>query len=123
MQVTRKSRSLVRRLCGQIYRNRPDPLVGRVKLAAPLAELQEEGQIAVVHGGIDCDGGRWDNRVAVIPATVAAIVCWSDRFAAQAEGDQWQTLAKPSLVRELTGDSRDLGREAFEDGHAHVRFA
>ena len=123
MQLTRKSRSLVRRLCRKAYRNRVDPLAQRAKLKARLAELQEEGKIALVHGGIDCDGGRWDNRVAMVSATVIAVERWSDRYKAQAEGPQWQTLEKPSLAKDLTEDSRDLGLEAFEDGHAHVLFA
>lgn len=123
MQLTRKSRSLIRRVCREAFRSRIEPLLQRMKLKARIAVLQEQGAIAIIHGGIDCDGGRWDNRVVMAAATVAAVERWSNQYKARAEGPQWQTLEKPTLAKDLTEDSRDLGLEAFEDGHSHVLFA
>ena len=59
----------------------------------------------------------------IVPATVIAVERWVDRYHAQAEGRQWQSLERPSVAAKLTADERDLAAEAFEDGHAHVLFA
>ena len=123
MQLTSELRRVLRRLSRKLLRGRIDPLTQRGTLKTHLAELQEEGQIAIVYGGIDCDGGRWDNRVIIVPATVIAVERWVDRYHAQAEGQQWQSLERPSVAATLMADERDLAAEAFEDGHAHVLFA
>jgi hypothetical protein len=123
MQITRKNRSLIRRLCRELYRNKVDFLARRADLKARIGQLQESGKVAIVYGGIDCDGGRWDNRVSEVPAIPVAVERWHDRYEAQAEGPQWQTLEKPSVAADLIEDDRDLALEAFEDGHAHVLFA
>jgi hypothetical protein len=123
MQLTSELRLVLRRLGRKLLRGRIDPLTQRSTLKTRLAELQEEGQIAITHGGIDCDGGRWDNRVALVPATIVAVERWLDRYRAQAEGRQWQSLERPSVTATLMADERDLAAEAFEDGHAHILFA
>jgi hypothetical protein len=64
MQLTRKTRSLIRRLCRELNRNKVDFLARRADLKTRIGQLQESGNVAIVHGGIDCDGGRWDNQVS-----------------------------------------------------------
>jgi hypothetical protein len=123
MQLTRKYRSLIRRLCRELNRNKVDFLARRADLKARIGQLQENGKIAIVYGGTDCDGGRWDNRVSEVPAIPVAVGRWHDRYEAQAEGPQWQTLEKPSIAPDVVGDDRNLALEAFEDGHSHVLFA
>jgi hypothetical protein len=123
MQLTRKYRSLIRRLVRELNRNKVDFLARRADLKTKIAELQEGGKVAIVYGGIDCDGGRWDNRVSEVSAIPVAVERWYDRYEAQAEGPQWQILEKPSVAADLVEDDRDLAMEAFEDGHSHVLFA
>ncbi|WP_114947272.1 hypothetical protein [Microvirga calopogonii] len=123
MQLTRKSRSLIRRLVRELNRNKVDFLARRADLKAKISDLQEGGKVAIAYGGIDCDGGRWDNRVSTVPASPVAVERWYDRYEARAEGPQWQTLEKPSVASDLVEDDRDLALEAFEDGHSHVLFA
>ncbi|WP_262267278.1 MULTISPECIES: hypothetical protein [Microvirga] len=123
MQLTRKYRSLIRRLVRELNRNKVNFLARRADLKTRIGQLQESGKVAIVYGGIDCDGGRWDNRVSMVPAIPMAVERWYDRYEAQAEGPQWQTLEKPSVASDLVEDDRDLALEAFEDGHSHVLFA
>jgi hypothetical protein len=123
MQLTRKYRSLIRRLVRELNRNKVDFLARRASLKTKIAELQEGGKVAIVYGGIDCDGGRWDNRVTQVPAIPVAVEWWYDRYEAQAEGPQWQRLEKPSVAADFVEDDRDLALEAFEDRHSHVLFA
>jgi hypothetical protein len=123
MQLTRKYRILIRRLCRELNRNKVDFLARRADLKTRIGQLQEGGKIAIVYGGIDCDGGRWDNRVTKVPAIPGAVERWHDRYEAQAEGPQWQALEKPSVASDLVEDDRDLALEAFEGGHSHVLFA
>jgi hypothetical protein len=120
MPLTRKVRSLIRRLCRELNRNKVDFLARRADLKTRIGQLQERGKIAIVYSGIDCDGGRWDNRVSEVAAIPVAVERWYDRYEAQAEGPQWQTLEKPSVAADLVEDDRDLAMEAFEDGHSHV---
>jgi len=123
MVLTPGFRKIARQIVKASTKGQVDRLAERVRQQTRIAELAENGRIAIVYGGIDCDGGRWDNRVALVPATVVAVNRWIDRYHFNAEGPQWQTLARPSEVADLREDTRDLALEAFEDGHAHVLFA
>jgi hypothetical protein len=118
MQLTRTNRSLVRRLFRELNRNKVDFLAQRIERQKQLADLQEGGLVAIVYGG-----GRWDNRVSLVPATITAVEQWAERYHAQAEVPQWQRLERPSIAADLVEDDRDLALEAFEDGHSHVLFA
>jgi hypothetical protein len=99
-----------------------DSLMEKMHVARRIAEWAENGKIAVVYGGMDCDMSRWDNRVALIPANVMAYQKWYDGYMEGAEGPQWASIARPSDVADLKSESRDLALEAFEDGHAHVVY-
>ena len=123
MQLTRTNRSLIRGLFRELNRNKVDSLALRIERKKQLADLQEDGMVAIVYGGIDCDGSRWDNCVSLVPATITAVEQWAERYHAQAEGPQWQRLERPSVVADLVEDNRDLALEAFEDGHAHLLCA
>ncbi len=79
----------------------------------------EDGEIAVVTSGMDCDCSRWEDDVRLVPATVSAVDKWLDDFYAGAEGPQGHRLMRPSEAKLLRRTSRDLALEAFEDGHAH----
>lgn len=77
------------------------------------------GYVALVESGRDCDGVQYSGIVRYVKATfdsvndaIADIRYWSD-------GPCHISIAKPSEVDGIEYTSRDLGMEAFENGHAH----
>jgi hypothetical protein len=96
-----------------------DYLAKRAEFAARIHQFAEDGFVAVVYGGMDCDCARWDDRVVILPAIPTVVVHWIDQYNEGAEGPQWTNLERPSIANELTPSSRDLALEAFEDGHPH----
>lgn len=98
---------------------RTDPLAARAELRSTLDRLAEDGRIAIVHGGLDCDGVQVSGCVDTLPAQAMAVERWRDRMHAQAEGPLWGHLEAPSATRGIRRHSRDLALEAFEDGHPH----
>lgn len=103
------------------HHSQNDPLERRTTLAQTIADLSENGQIQIVYGGIDCDGGRWDDHTVIVPATVMHVRIWVQNYMDAAEGPQWWHLDRPSA--QYQHSSRDLALEAFEEGHPHVIYA
>lgn len=120
--MTPRLRRKLVKMYKEIAIRHPDRLEQRAERAVRIAERQEGGEVAIVYGGVDCDGGRWDDCTAIVPATVVAVEHWLNDYYDGAEGPQWHRLSRPSSARELTRSSRDLALEAFEDGHAHVIY-
>ena len=87
-----------------------------------LVELAEDGKIAVVESGMDCDGVRYSGEVAIIDATVAAYERHWEHTSKWADGPFTFALMRPSEAKTVQYESRDLGAEAFEDGHAHIIY-
>lgn len=115
----RLRRKLIK-MCKEYSATIDDRLAERAARAARIAERQEDGKIVVVHGGIDCDGGRWDDCCRTLPAIPRAVEKWIDDYYDGAEGPQWFYLSRPSDARDLEPSSRDLAMEAFENGHPHI---
>jgi len=90
------------------------------EIVEAIHESTENGKVAVVYGGRDCDMSQWDNRVTLLPATFAHVNRWADDYMEGAEGPQWWHVEKPSSVEDLEASSRDLALEAHEDGHPHI---
>lgn len=65
----------------------------------------ERGLIAMVHGGQDCDGGRWDNCVTYLPATTMHTIAWENAELEWADGPRWFHLARPSEGRRIEDDA------------------
>jgi hypothetical protein len=84
-----------------------------------LRNRSEGGYIAVVENGRDCDGVQYWNKVRVVEATAQAIDKLVEYIADGADGPFELRLERPSVAHGLKYDSRDLGMEAYEDGHAH----
>lgn len=84
-----------------------------------ITEFAEDGRVAIVTNGMDCDCSAWENSVSLVPATLAEVDVWLDDFYGSAEGPQGHYLERPSVARQLKRSSRDLALEAFEDGHPH----
>ncbi len=112
--------------CYGIVKNRlydyRDPLADKAATKAKIQERQENGFIAIVNSGMDCDCSRWDNRVSIVKADLHSVTKWIDSFYDYAEGPQSHYLAKPSEAKKLKSSSRDLALEAYEDGHSHVVY-
>ena len=85
-----------------------------------ISELAEHNRIAVVESGRDCDGVRYSGRVRVIRARLKDLLELEDGIAEWADGPFTLRLERPSIARRLEYTSRDLGLEAFENGHAHL---
>ena len=93
----------------------------RVKWNRDLRELAVDGKIALVSGGRDCDGVCWEGAVTIVDATAAAVNAHIDHAYEWADGPIHFSLASPE--DEVEYYSRDLGAEAYEDGHNHVIYA
>jgi hypothetical protein len=91
----------------------------RATLIRRVAEYAENGKIAIVNSGMDCDCSRWENRVSVVRAKVKLVDEWVNDFRANAEGPQSFYLERPSVAKQLQHSSRDLVLEGFENGHSY----
>lgn len=87
-----------------------------------IAKLAENGTIAVVWSGMDCDCSAFENDVWIVPADWRSIEEHiHDRYK-WADGPIGYFLQKPSIAKALHRSSRDLALEAFEDGHPHLIY-
>lgn len=102
---------------------RTDILAQKVTKIEYMNECAENGQVAIMGNGMDCDGSAWEDRFyCLLPAIPMAIQRWLDEKYSDAEGPESYWLVKPSEVEEYEEENRDLALEAFEDGHAHVLY-
>tara|TARA_R100001015_G_C4633966_1_gene199656 strand:- start:4315 stop:4761 length:447 start_codon:yes stop_codon:yes gene_type:complete len=97
-----------------------DPFKRKEAIVSAIHESAENGKVAVVFGGRDCDMAQWDNRVTLLPATFAHVSKWADDYMEAAEGHQWWHVEKPSSAEDIEESSRDLALEAHENGHPHI---
>ena len=82
-----------------------------------IAKCAENGKVAIVFGGVDCDGVNFDNCVAFIKADIESYDLWISESQRAADGPMWCRLEKPSIAKNLRPLERDLMMEAFENGH------
>ena len=75
------------------------------------------GKLLVTESGRDCDGVQYAGTPHIIDATVKAFDELHDHRAEWADGPFTLTPVPWGTV--LVYRSRDLGLEAYEDGHAH----
>ena len=94
--------------------------VARQSLIRRIAKLQVDGQVAVWESGRDCDSVRYRGFKCLIPATVAAFDALYEHEHQWADGPFSLWVESPLLERQHC--SRDLGMEAFENGHSHVIY-
>lgn len=82
--------------------------------------LAEDGKIALVESGMDCDGVRYSGSVRIVDATVAAVDAAIEHATDWADGPIYFGLEAPSVAAaEIEYESRDLVMEAFENGHPY----
>jgi len=124
-EYTKKFKRAMRRMVARVGNDRwssgfrEDWLTKKESIARNISDIAEDGKMAIVHGFIDCDGGRVDNLVAIVPACVMAWVKFRDDQQRWAEGPIWASIEKPSEAQGIEESHRDLALEAFENGHPH----
>lgn len=91
----------------------------RAALAALIERCAEDGKIAVVESGRDCDCVEYSGKVSIIEATARAFHAHEQGVAEWADGPFHLAIEKPSVARGIQAESRDLALEAYEDGHPH----
>jgi hypothetical protein len=102
---------------------RQDPLENKIAQIRHMNACTENGQVAIMGRGMDCDGSAWDDRFyCLLPAIPTLIQRWLNEKYEQAEGPESYWLVKPSEVEDHEEQNRDLALEAFEDGHSHVLY-
>lgn len=82
----------------------------------------ENGKIAIVTSGMDCDGIRYSGQVHLVDAIPVIVNHNIEEANKWADGPIYHYIMKPSEAKEIEYSSRDLGMEAFEDGHPSVIY-
>lgn len=88
-----------------------------------LQAFAEEGMVAYIESGRDCDGVEYWGHVHVTDATYDAyeeLDCLTSKWA---DGPYRLELARISECQNIESGSRDLVMEAREDGHSHVIYS
>lgn len=81
----------------------------------------EDNRIAFVCGGVDCDGGMWENRVRIISnPSITKLINIEENYYCYAEGHQWHRYMTVEDAEKLRETSRDLAMESYENGHSHT---
>lgn len=127
MNLSRRERSMIRKMfnTGHPRHNHWGPacidrLAAKASTKARLEACAEQGMVAVIESGRDCDGVQYWGRRHLIPATVMHYYRLWNHTEQWADGPFWFDFERPSA--EVEYGSRDLTLEAFEDGHPHVLY-
>lgn len=115
---TKKFRRMYRKICAQRSYERKDHLKSKQDLAFRIQEHSSFGWTRVCWTSTDCDGYRVSGRSEVVPAMVSYVSSFVDRLYENAEGPLSWWLEVPQIKPVV--ETRDLGMEAFENGHPHV---
>lgn len=91
----------------------------RLELHRRIAECAEDGKVALIESGMDCDGVVYGGRVHMIDAHWRAVLAKEHHIGQWADGPFNLRIERPTIAEEIEYHSRDLGAEAFENGHAH----
>ena len=79
----------------------------------------EDGKVAVIWSGRDCDCVQYSNVVYKVKSDWRSIEEHIRDTYSWADGPCSYYLEKPSVADELHFEARDLALEAFEDGHPY----
>lgn len=95
----------------------------RVAIYKKLSTHAENGNVALIESGMDCDCVRYSGHVHIVSSEPKEFWHAVDRMYDGAEGPiQWY-IERPSVARTINSTSEDLILRAFEDGHPHVVYA
>ena len=89
------------------------------KVNDSLALIAEDGKVAYVESGRDCDCVEYSGHVHIVDATLEAYETLDREIAEWADGPYRLDLTRVSETRSVKRESRDLAMEAYEDGHPH----
>lgn len=93
----------------------------RLYMHRRISACAENGKIAIIESGRDCDGVKYSGLVTIIDAHWRAYLRHEEYCEAWADGPFTLTIERPSVKIEY--ESRDLTLEAFENGHPHSLHA
>jgi hypothetical protein len=111
-------------LCDREYRSQVDDRINeRAAVYEAVARCAENGLVALVESGMDCDCVRYANVVRYCFADPRAVLARIYEIENDAEGCCSVIVERPTVAAALRYSSRDLALEAFEDGHPHVVYA
>lgn len=115
-------RQTLKKICLIGNRSRHDPLAEKVEFVRSVYDHQEDGKVALVTSGMDCDCSSWTGRVFLLPAVPVKVNQSIEKMYESAEGPITWHLTRPSMAQHIRETNRDLALEAFEDGHPHVVY-
>ena len=84
--------------------------------------LAENGKVAVVWGGMDCDCVSFEGSVHIVDADWRSLIAHIDSQYEGAEGPMHYKIIPLSQIEDIEYSSRDLTLEAFEDGHPYLIY-
>ena len=84
-----------------------------------MKDCTEDGMVAIVSSGMDCDGVKYSGQVHYVKAIPVLVQHDFDEAKKWADGPIYRLIIKPSEARLIEYTSRDLGMEAFENGHPY----
>jgi hypothetical protein len=124
MKVRALAKKIVRKINNQSPKPigfRDDRLARRQRFVQAVADHSENGFVSIVWSGRDCDGvyGCHAETYKACPIAIEADI---ERRYEWADGPMSFEFAKPSDIYGFESYSRDLGAEAFEDGHNHIIY-
>lgn len=100
-----------------------DPLAEKADLVERIREKAEGGLVVIASSGMDCDGVRYSGSLSrPLPAVPMLVIREIDRNYEWADGPISCSVISPSEAKAVRYESRDLGMEAFENGHPHVIY-
>jgi len=97
-------------------------LAKRWQTQARIEEYASDGLIFLVESGRDCDGVQYSGHVHSCEASPGALRALEDDINAWADGPFSLAFIHKHDAEQIEYTSRDLGLEAFENGHQHVLY-
>ena len=99
-----------------------DYLAERVQLKKVIDSNVEDGKVIILEEGMDCDGVAFTNRKYKVQAIPAAVRYAMEKIHNDAEGTCSLRVVSPTVGNASKRTQRDLGMEAFENGHPGVIY-
>ena len=101
--------------------NMEDRYANKMHIATTIKTYAKDNRIAFVSGGVDCDGGMWNNNVKIISnPSISKLISIESEFNFYSEGMSWHRYMTVEDAEKLRETSRDLAMESFENGHSHT---
>lgn len=115
--IDQKYPKLYKAIKEMCQRKPSDYFAERLNLCKLISANSEHGQVVILESGMDCDCVAFSNRKYKVDALPIAVRVLMDRIYGDAEGPCYLSIVSPSAAKRLDYGSRDLGMEAYEDGH------